>query len=327
MTFNLNIIIENYRKITIGIFLLLIALTLASITVNIIGIGFEKDFTVKASATESEIGYQEGIFEDMSRSVDSYSSIIDRNIFDSQNRQPDQEKKSSSSSREGSQKKAYDGPPVKSSMNATLVGTMVFSNPSYSFARISKGSGGEVESFYTGDDLYGEATIKKVERNRVYIDRDGRIEFLEIVGSKGTVFPSYASTRASMPYFQQEKPEGTTEFSSDDVKSVGDNKFVINRKMLDSMLSNYNSVLTQARAVPNMEDGKANGFKIFAIRDGSIYSAIGIKNGDVLTRVNNGDINNLEKVLSLFTQLRNESNITIDLIRGGQRMSYQYEIR
>ena len=332
MRFDVNIIIENYRKIVAGVFVILIALTLAGIVTNIVAIGMERNLKIKN--VDDSMAQVSSSFLRSERNLDYYSSIVERNIFDSQNRQPSDEKKESSGSG-GKAKPVYDGPPVKSSMNATLVGTMVFSDPSYSFAKIVKGSGGsggseDTASYYITDSLFGEATVKKIERNRVYIERDGRTEYLEIEGARGTVMPSSSSRRASVPYPSSPSDSSeppTPNFSSDDVKSIGGNKFLLNRKMLDGLLSNYNAVLTQARAVPNFEDGKTNGFKIFSIRDNSIYSAIGIKNGDVLSRVNGQDINNLERVLSLFTQLRNESNISIDLVRGGQKMTYEYEIR
>ena len=41
----------------------------------------------------------------------------------------------------------------------------------------------------------------------------------------------------------------------------------------------------QARIVPSFKDGVAQGFKLFSIRPDSIYSKIGIQNGDVIKRI------------------------------------------
>lgn len=326
MRFDLSIITENYRKIISFTFVALIALTLAAITTNVTSIAMEKDFELKPDIG-SRKDTQRNLFR-ISRSISYYDPIAQRNIFDSENRQPE-EKPAAIVSRPEKEEPSYSGPPVKSSMNATLVGTMVFSDPGDSFAKVAKGSGNsDAESYYIGDDLLGEAQVTKIERNRVFFKRNGRIEYLEIEAPTGRVMPSYSSSRGSVPYRKpQRKTPARPSFSDDDVRKVGDNKFILNRKMVDKLLSNYNSVLTQARAVPNFQNGKANGFKIFSIKRNSIYSAIGIKNGDVLTRVNGSEINNLEKVLSLFNQLRNESNITIDLVRGGAKKSFEYEIR
>jgi general secretion pathway protein C len=326
MRLNLAFITENYKKITIIVFLCLISVTLAAVTNNVISVFMDKDFEIKPSLNQARAGDTERFR--MRRSIMYYSDITERNIFDSLNRKPEKKEEKEPEIKE--KRSIYSGPPVKSSMNATLVGTMVFSNPSMSFAKIARSGsakGGDTESFYIGDSLFGEATVRKINRNRVYIERNGRMEYLEIEGPSATVMPSVYRNRGSRSYNRPTRTKKEPSFSEEDVRSVGDNKFLINKEMLDKMLSNYNSILTQARAVPNFVDGKANGFKIFAIRRGSIYQAIGIKNGDVLTRVNGSEINNLEKVLSLFTQLRNESNISLDIVRGRKKQKIEYERR
>ena len=40
-----------------------------------------------------------------------------------------------------------------------------------------------------------------------------------------------------------------------------------------------NQIATQARIVPSFKNGVANGFKLFSIQPGSLYSAIGVENG------------------------------------------------
>lgn len=321
MRLDLTIITDNYRKILILVFIALIAIFMAMITSNLIEIATAKEFTL--NTTQDNMFQEEAMMFRAGKNLDFYAPITDRNIFDSQNRQPNESRPSRSAQIDVPERPSYSAP-VKSSMSANLVGTMVFSDPAYSFARINRGSG-DAENFYTGDSLYGEATVKKIERNRVYIMRDERMEYLEIEGPRASVMPSYAPVERSIARPLNSAP--VAEISSEDVRSLGENKYMLNRKMVDSLLSNYNAVLTQARAVPNFQDGKANGFKVFAIQKNSIYDVIGIKNGDVLTRVNGGDINSLEKVLTLFTQLRNESAISIDLERGGQKMTMEYEIR
>ena len=53
------------------------------------------------------------------------------------------------------------------------------------------------------------------------------------------------------------------------------------RPSLDKALANLNDLAMQARIVPAFKDGQAEGFKLFSIRPDSLYSKIGIVNGDV----------------------------------------------
>jgi general secretion pathway protein C len=111
------------------------------------------------------------------------------------------------------------------------------------------------------------------------------------------------------------------------VKQVSDSEFVIDEEEVESALGNINQLLTQIRVVPNFQDGKADGFKVFAIKPQSIFAKIGLKNGDVIRKVNDQDITSPEKAFGVFQELRNEKNLTVEISRRGQNQSLNYEIR
>jgi general secretion pathway protein C len=102
---------------------------------------------------------------------------------------------------------------------------------------------------------------------------------------------------------------------------------MVDQKEVLASTENMNQILTQARAVPYQEQGKTVGFKISEIVPGSIYEKIGLVNGDVIQRVNSQEVDDPAKFFQLYQGLRNERNITIDLIRSGQRQTLNYEIR
>ena len=110
------------------------------------------------------------------------------------------------------------------------------------------------------------------------------------------------------------------------VRAVGQNKYEIDRNVIDSTLSNLNTIATQARIVPSFKNGAANGFKLFSIQPGSLYSSIGIENGDVIQRVNGYEINSPEKALELYQKLRESRHVTIELEREGQIVRKEYTI-
>jgi general secretion pathway protein C len=86
-------------------------------------------------------------------------------------------------------------------------------------------------------------------------------------------------------------------------------------------------ILTQARALPYLENGKTTGFRLSEIVPGSIYEKIGLQNGDVIQKVNSQDVDDPGKFFQLYQGLQNEQNISIDVLRGGQRQTLNYEIR
>jgi general secretion pathway protein C len=76
-----------------------------------------------------------------------------------------------------------------------------------------------------------------------------------------------------------------------------------------------------------MVKGEMQGFKILSIRYKSIFRELGLKNGDVIERVNGKQLDSIESSLGLFQDLRNSSSFTIDVQRQGKKESLRYEVK
>lgn len=111
------------------------------------------------------------------------------------------------------------------------------------------------------------------------------------------------------------------------VRQVTPSRYVVDRRTVESELNNVTQLLTKARLVPNFSDGRPDGFRIFSIVSSSLFDRVGLQNGDVIQRINGIEIKEPENFLRVFTQLRDQSRITIDLVRNNQRGTYDYEIR
>ena len=57
------------------------------------------------------------------------------------------------------------------------------------------------------------------------------------------------------------------------------------------------------------------------------YERIGLKNGDVIQRINGVEVKDPQTFMQVFNQLKDESSITMDLMRNNQKESFSYEIR
>lgn len=101
----------------------------------------------------------------------------------------------------------------------------------------------------------------------------------------------------------------------------------IDPRDVEGALGDLNKVMMQARVVPNLIEGKTSGYRIFNIVPGSIYEKIGIRNNDVVERVNGIEIKSPDTLYQLFQQIKNESRITLDFNRGGRRESVKIEIK
>jgi general secretion pathway protein C len=221
------------------------------------------------------------------RELSDYSSILERGLF-------------------GEGKGPSSGPAAVESLSFKLIGTI--EGEQFAGAVLEDSTG---QAFYRiHQTLPDGSSIVKVMRDMVAIRRsDGVTVNLQVVDDTKIV------------PMQPSGPGGSS------VKKLSDGKFAVDQKEVLASTENMSQILTQARALPYMEQGKTVGFKISEIVPGSIYEKIGLQNGDVIQRVNAQDVDDPGKFFQLYQGLRNERNISIDLIRSGQRQTLNYEIR
>jgi general secretion pathway protein C len=112
------------------------------------------------------------------------------------------------------------------------------------------------------------------------------------------------------------------------VRQIDPNRYVLDRSTLNNNLSNMAELFTQVRAIPNLgADGESNGFKLSEIQPDSIFQQIGLRDGDVLTGVGGQTVGDPSKAMQLLGALRNQSSISLTVMRGGQPVQLQYSIR
>jgi len=162
------------------------------------------------------------------------------------------------------------------------------------------------------------AIVKSVEWDRVVLTRNGQDEVLELAeaDTRGGAASRVMAPRAARP-----------QISDANVQVTGENEFVIDRSEVDNALENMSQLFTQIRAVPHFEGGRSTGFRLFAIRSGSIFDKIGLKNGDIIQRINGSEMSDPSKALQLLQELRSENDLTVEVVRNRQPMTLSYSIR
>jgi general secretion pathway protein C len=103
-------------------------------------------------------------------------------------------------------------------------------------------------------------------------------------------------------------------------------RYVIERSTVNRTLQNMGKLLTEIRAIPNLENGASNGFRLSEIQDGSIFQEIGLHDGDLLTAIEGENLNDPTKAVTLLESLRSRSSITLNVIRDGGPVQLYYRI-
>jgi general secretion pathway protein C len=222
------------------------------------------------------------------RELSDYLTILERGLFG-----------------EGKGPSGPSGSPTATPSAYRLIGTV--EGDSFSGAVLEDASG---QAFYRLDQkLTDGSRIVKVQRDRVTLRRaDGSTTEIQIVDDTKIVNVRPPVNAAG-------------------IRKISEGKWAVDQREVTASTENINQLLTQARALPYMEQGKTVGFRISEIVPGSLYEKIGLQNGDVIEKINSQDVDDPAKFFQMYQSLKEERNITIDLIRGGQRQSLSYEIR
>ncbi|HSB18982.1 MAG TPA: type II secretion system protein GspC [Anaeromyxobacteraceae bacterium] len=222
--------------------------------------------------------------------------------------------------------------PVRTQLRAQLVAGVVAERPEWSIASIADLATRETRIYGIGDRFQG-ATLLAVEKMRDPRDATGAgFRVVAVVcnaGQKEYIDFDQSETAPAAVGYAPPRPgveEGPASDGASGVRKLADNQYEIPKRVIDQSLSNLNTIATQARIVPSFKNGVANGFKLFSIQPGSLYSSIGIENGDVIQRINGYEINSPDKALEIYQKLREASHVTIDLERNGHVIRKDYNI-
>jgi hypothetical protein len=110
------------------------------------------------------------------------------------------------------------------------------------------------------------------------------------------------------------------------IKQVSATRAEIKQATVDAVLLNPMRYMKGARILPAMKDGKAQGYKLYAIRPGSLYAKLNFLNGDTLVSINGMEIVSADRGLELYAKLREVKKFAVVVERRGQPVTLAVEI-
>jgi general secretion pathway protein C len=194
-----------------------------------------------------------------------------------------------------------------------LLGTVIGSFRE-SFALMQKTSSREEQVFRMGEKVFDMGELVAVRKESVEILAGGRrikietpVAGLEDIGTSKNQEPAV--------------PGGLAQ------QVAGPGNYVIDQRALNAALDNIGQAMTDARLLPSIKDDKVEGFRASEVKPAGIFGMVGIKNGDILLRINDFNIDSPEKAIQSLASLKGMNNIKLDLLRDGQPTTFNYEIR
>jgi general secretion pathway protein C len=197
-------------------------------------------------------------------------------------------------------------------------------DPEWSFAAFAGGSEGKSVMRRRGGDVNGKQ-VHFVGWDRVWLENGGSLCQATLF-DKAEVKPP---TPAPAPVAST-APAGGKALDpalAKGIQKVSATEYNIDRGVVDKILENQADLMRQARIVPEQENGRVVGIRLFGVRNDTLLGVLGMENGDRLQTINGFDMASPEKALEAYARLRTADKLTISLNRKGQNMNIDYNIK
>ena len=194
----------------------------------------------------------------------------------------------------------------KTSLDLKLLGTIII-EPQGAFAIIQEGRKKEQKRYQKGDTVQN-ALVKAVLREKVILSYKGRDEVLLMEPAKGSAAP-----RASFP-------------SSASLTVPPGEKTSLSRSLVDEALGNINKLMGDVRVRPHFSRGKPDGLLLYGIKKNSLFQTMGLKNGDIIMGVDGKEIESVDDALTFYEQLKESSDVNVQIKRRGKTKEIQYHV-
>ena len=216
------------------------------------------------------------------------------------------------------------------SLPLVLIATSVGAQPTHSFATILNNDSQRQGAYFPDDTIPGAGVVKEIHFK--YVDfqntSSNRVERIMLLGEAPPPPPSVPPPTPDAPVDSSAvaSAEGGLDFDAG-IKKIDDTTYEIDRSLVDKVLVNPMAVAKGARVVPSVKNGKANGFKLYAIRPSSVYSKLGLSNGDTIHAINGFELTSMDKALEVYTKVKEVNNLTVSVTRRGKPTTLNYSIR
>ncbi len=220
-----------------------------------------------------------------------YRTIVERNLFNS--------KKGAEQHTERVDIETLEPTDLKLKLLGTVSG-----NNKKSYAVIEDTAKKHQDLYRIGDSIQN-ATLKMILREKVILRVNGKDEILNIEEASGSRKTGIVSKRAGMATSQN---------------------ITLKRSRIESAVKDVNNLMKQVRIRPHFRNGKPDGLRLTGIRPNSIFYNMGLKSGDIITGVNNNNIESVDDVLKFYQSLQSSSSVQLQIKRRGRPKTINYNI-
>jgi general secretion pathway protein C len=170
------------------------------------------------------------------------------------------------------------------------------------------------ELFVFGDEVYDYGKLTKIERSFVEITKGAATYKIPIVDIEDM--------------HKKNSPSGhSRQLESRLARKINEKQFILDQRKVRQSLDNPERILSDARLYPNIENGEHEGFRVLEVRNDGIYDELGLKNRDILLKINGLNLTSPQAAMQAMSALKGMSTVNLDIIRNGEKMTLNYQVR
>jgi general secretion pathway protein C len=231
-----------------------------------------------------------------------YRIITDRNLFGSQEKTSEDIKEEEIEGLE------------PTSLKVALLGTV--SGDKKNARAVIEETDKRKQGLYKEGDSVQDAVVKRILRETVILrvgDKDEILTMKEPSSPQGPPASRRAGRDASRRLSQRTSTRGST--------------ITVRRSEIQESIGDINQLLSQARIQPHYKDGNSDGLAISRIKRGSIFSKLGLRNGDIVQEINGSSLTSPEDILSMYEKLKSGDQTSLEITRRGRKKTLNYKFK
>ena len=194
-------------------------------------------------------------------------------------------------------------------LNVALLGTV--SGDRQNAVAVIQETAKRTQSLYKEGDTIQNATIIKILRGKVILR----------VGDKNQILTMEEQSTSS-----QQRPGVSRSIRPTGLSEPG-TTITLDRSMVTKSLEDMNELISQVRVRPHYKDGKADGLMLSQVRPNSIFTKMGLRNGDIIQGVDGEPITSPDEIMDLYEELKTGSSVSVQIGRRGQEKTLNYRFK
>ena len=248
----------------------------------------------------------------------AYTKIVERNIF--------------GATEKVEQAPVEDVAPievlVETSLELSLLGTIAGDSKSARAIILDKRE--RSQDIYRVGDSVQEAEIRQILRGKVILRHGEKDEILTMV--EGEDKPKHAAKPAAKAGNRRSpasrsRSQARTEPQEETSEEVEVVTIPIGQEVLQNSMNDINELMTQVRVRPYFRRGKPEGLIVSQIKSDSIFSKLGLTNGDIISSVNGNLMSSPEEAFQFYSSLKSGEEVNIEITRRGKKKLLTYDFQ